>query len=448
MKTNSQHTYFFIGIGGVGMSALARLCYNLRHVVYGYDRYPSDITKALITEGIKVIYDDSLDALPDFLFKKHVRVIYSSAIALSHPQLMFYIKQGNIVMKRSKFLALLCKNKTTLAVAGTHGKTTTCLILTHIFLKTKRSFTSLIGGFLENNPSNLIKTGLDTFIVEADEYDRSFLQLYPTFACITSIDPDHLDVYKTKKEFINAFIKFSNQVDNELVFSHGLPFNGITFGIDVSADYRATNLKKVKYGYRFDLNTPDDKFNDVCLNLIGRHNVMNTIAAIAMAEQAGINASDFISTLENFPGVYRRMNIYQLNDSIIIDDYAHHPSEIQSIYNTIRNFYPSYKNCVVFQPHLYSRTRDFMKEFSLVLSMFDEVILLDIYPAREKPIEGINSKILLDNISQTKKRLIEKTKINSVIQESEPKIFAILGAGDIGNEVKKLNLEKLKIEKE
>ena len=205
-------------------------------------------------------------------------------------------------------------------------------------MKTKKSFTSLIGGFLKNNPSNLIKTGLDTFIVEADEFDRSFLQLYPTFACITSIDPDHLDVYKTKKEFVNAFIEFSNQVDNELIFSHGLPFNGITFGIDVSADYRVTNLKKVKDGYRFDLNTPDNKFNDVYLNLIGRHNVMNTIAAIAMAEQAGLKTSDFISTLENFPGVYRRMNIYQLNDSIIIDDYAHHPSEIQSIYNTIKTF--------------------------------------------------------------------------------------------------------------
>ena len=253
-----------------------------------------------------------------------------------------------------------------------------------------------------------------------------------------------MDVYKTKKEFVNAFIEFSNQVDNELIFSHGLPFNGITFGIDVSADYRVTNLKKVKYGYRFDLNTPDNKFNDVCLNLIGRHNVMNTIAAIAMAEQAGLKTSDFISTLENFPGVYRRMNIYQLNDSIIIDDYAHHPSEIQSIYNTIKNFYPTYKNCVVFQPHLYSRTKDFMNEFSMILSKFDEVILLDIYPAREKPIEGINSKILLDSISQTKKRLIKKTKINSVIQESEPKIFAILGAGDIGLEVKKLNLEKIK----
>ena len=171
---------------------------------------------------------------------------------------------------------------------------------------------------------------------------------------------------------------------------------------------------------------------------------MNTIAAIAMAEQAGLKTSDFISTLENFPGVYRRMNIYQLNDSIIIDDYAHHPSEIQSIYNTIKNFYPTYKNCVVFQPHLYSRTKDFMNEFSMILSKFDEVILLDIYPAREKPIEGINSKILLDSISQTKKRLIKKTKINSVIQESEPKIFAILGAGDIGLEVKKLNLEKIK----
>ena len=287
------------------------------------------------------------------------------------------------------------------------------MILTHFFSETKQLFTSLIGGFFNGNKSNLIKTGSDTFIVEADEFDRSFLQLYPTFACITSIEPDHLDIYTTKKEFLKAFIQFSNQVDKELIFSHGLPFNGITFGIDVSADYQATKLKKTKYGYRFDLKTPYDKYKDVYLNLIGRHNVSNAIAAIAIAEQSGLNASEFLHTLENFPGVYRRMNIYRWNESIIIDDYAHHPSEIQSVYNTIKSFYPLYKNCVVFQPHLYSRTRDFMKEFSMVLSMFDEVILLDIYPAREIPIEGINSKTLLNNISQKKKAFISKTKIKS-----------------------------------
>ena len=221
-------------------------------------------------------------------------------------------------------------------------------------MKTKKLFTSLIGGFFKNNKSNLIKTGLDTFIVEADEYDRSFLQLYPTFACITSIDPDHLDIYKTKKEFVNAFIQFSNQVDNELIFSHGLPFNGITFGIDVSCDYRVKKLKKVKYGYRFDLKTPNETYNDVYLNLIGRHNVSNAIAAIAIAEQSGLNASEFISTLENFPGVYRRMNIYKWNDSIIIDDYAHHPSEIQSVYNTIKTFIRYVKTVLSFN-HIYIR---------------------------------------------------------------------------------------------
>ena len=440
MKSNSINTYFFIGIGGVGMSALARFCFHFGHKVYGHDKAQSDITNALTREGIRIIYDQSINALPKFLLSQDIKVVYSAAIELNHSQLSFFLRQGNEVMKRSEFLASLCNDKKTLAVAGTHGKTTTSLILTHFFSETEQLFTSLTGGFLNGNDSNLIKTGSETFIVEADEYDRSFLQLYPTLACITSIEPDHLDIYKTKNEFLKAFIQFSNQVDEELIISYGLPFNGLTFGIDVSADYQATKLKRTKLGYRFDLNTPYDKYKDIYLNLIGSHNVSNALAAIAIAEQSGLSANEFLDTLENFPGVYRRMNIYRWNESIIIDDYAHHPSEIQSVYNTIRSFYPTYQNCVIFQPHLYSRTRDFMKEFSRVLSMFDEVILLDIYPAREIPIEGINSKTLLNNISTRKKRFMSKTKIKSALEESDAKIFAILGAGDIGLEFKNLNL--------
>ena len=440
MKSNSINTYFFIGIGGVGMSALARFCFHYGHNVYGHDKTQSDITNALTREGIRIIYDESINALPKLLLSQDIKVVYSAAIELNHSQLSFFLRQGNEVMKRSEFLASLCNDKKTLAVAGTHGKTTTSLILTHFFSETEQLFTSLTGGFLNGNDSNLIKTGSETFIVEADEYDRSFLQLYPTLACITSIEPDHLDIYRTKNEFLKAFIQFSNQVDKELIISHGLPFNGLTFGIDVSADYQATELKRTKLGYRFDLKTPYDKYKDIYLNLIGSHNVSNALAAIAIAEQSGLSANEFLDTLENFPGVYRRMNIYRWNDSIIIDDYAHHPSEIQSVYNTIRSFYPTYQNCVIFQPHLYSRTRDFMKEFSRVLSMFDEVILLDIYPAREIPIEGINSKTLLNNISTRKKRFMSKTKIKSALEESDAKIFAILGAGDIGLEFKNLNL--------
>lgn len=440
MKSNSINTYFFIGIGGVGMSALARFCFHYGHKVYGHDKAQSDITNALTREGVRIIYDESINALPKFLLSHDTKVVYSAAIELNHSQLSFFLRQGNEVMKRSEFLASLCNDKKTLAVAGTHGKTTTSLILTHFFSETEQLFTSLTGGFLNGNDSNLIKTGSETFIVEADEYDRSFLQLYPTLACITSIEPDHLDIYRTKNEFLKAFIQFSNQVDKELIISHGLPFNGLTFGIDVSADYQATKLKRTKLGYRFDLKTPYDKYKDIYLNLIGSHNVSNALAAIAIAEQSGLSANEFLDTLENFPGVYRRMNIYRWNESIIIDDYAHHPSEIKSVYNTIRSFYPRYQNCVIFQPHLYSRTRDFMKEFSRVLSMFDEVILLDIYPAREIPIKGINSKTLLNNISTRKKRFMSKTEIKSALEESDAKIFAILGAGDIGLEFKNLNL--------
>ena len=224
MKSNSINTYFFIGIGGVGMSALARFCFHSGHKVYGHDKTRSDITNALICEGIQIFYKDSLNALPKFLLSEDIKVVYSAAIEFNHLQLSFYLKQGNVVMKRSEFLASLCNNKKTLAIAGTHGKTTTSLILTHFFSETKQLFTSLIGGFFNGNKSNLIKTGSDIFIVEADEYDRSFLQLYPTLACITSIEPDHLDIYTTKKEFLKAFIQFSSQVEKELIVSHGLPF--------------------------------------------------------------------------------------------------------------------------------------------------------------------------------------------------------------------------------
>ena len=294
MKSNSINTYFFIGIGGVGMSALARFCFHYGHKVYGHDKAQSDITNALIREGIRIIYDESINALPKFLLSQDIKVVYSAAIELDHSQLSFFLRQGNEVMKRSEFLASLCNDKKTLAVAGTHGKTTTSLILTHFFSETEQLFTSLTGGFLNGNDSNLIKTGSETFIVEADEYDRSFLQLYPTLACITSIEPDHLDIYRTKNEFLKAFIQFSNQVDKELIISHGLPFNGLTFGIDVSADYQATKLKRTKLGYRFDLKTPYDNYKDIYLNLIGSHNVSNALAAIAIAEQSGLSANEFL----------------------------------------------------------------------------------------------------------------------------------------------------------
>ena len=441
MIKKSQEIYYYIGIGGVGMSSLARFCFSNGHQVYGYDKVCSATTKNLTDLGIKITYDSSILALPKKLLSKEVKIIYTPAIKLNHPQLEFYSKQGNQILKRAEFLSKICENKKTLAIAGTHGKTTTTSILTHIFSKTNQSFTSFMGGFFRNKDSNFIKTGLDNFIVEADEYDRSFLKLHPTIACITSVDPDHLDVYETKEAFIEAFEKFSKQVDNKLIVAFGIPISGITYGIDVEADYVARNLILTEKGYSFDLISPNEIFKGINFNQIGRHNLLNALGAIAVANQSGIDIKKILPALENFPGIYRRMNLYSWRNSIIIDDYAHHPKEIESVLNTIRSFYPNKKNCVIFQPHLFSRTKDFMKEFCSVLNRFDEIVLLDIFPAREEAIENINACTLLEGIKNHQKRLIEKKQIKSVLESSQAEVFTFLGAGDIGEEITKLKSE-------
>lgn len=441
MITKQKNIFYFIGIGGVGMSALARLCLNEGCEVYGYDKTSSDITEQLIKSGIKIIFDDSVKALQNLLLSTDVQIVYSAAIPDFHPQLVFLKKQGNNVIKRAEFLAKVCINKKTLAVAGTHGKTTTSSILTHIFSKTNQSFISVMGGFFNNDSSNLIQTGSESIIVEADEYDRSFLHLNPTIACITSVEADHLDIYESEDIFLEAFVQFSKKVSNELIVAYGLPISGLTYGIEVAADYKAFNLKITEKGYRFDLTTPNREFKDIFFNQMGIHNVSNALGAVAMADRAGIDINKSLLALESFPGVYRRMNLYRWRDIVIIDDYAHHPSEIDSVFKTIKTFYPKQKNCVVFQPHLFSRTRDFMNDFKTTLSKFDEVILMDIYPAREEPIKGVNAKILFDGISHTNKEYIEKNQIKKILKSSNADVFALLGAGDIGEEIKKLKRE-------
>lgn len=432
------HIYYFIGIGGVGMSALARLCNTPENRIFGYDKTPSETTLKLLDEGISVSYNAAVSALPELLLDPEVKVIYTPAIPSDHPQLEYYQAQGNDVRKRAKLLADLCFGKKTIAVAGTHGKTTTSSILTHIFSQTNQKFTSVMGGFFNDDLSNVVQTGNETFIVEADEYDRSFLNLHPSLACITSIEADHLDVYETETNLVNAFEQFSNQVDQELVVAYGLPISGITYGIYVAADYKATNLKETETGYRFDLSTPKGEYKNVVFNQMGSHNVCNALGAIALADQAGLKMEKILPALMNFPGVYRRMNVFKWDNRIIIDDYAHHPTEIKTVLETLKSYYPTKKNCVIFQPHLFSRTRDFMNEFIEVLRGFDEVVLMEIYPARERPIPGIDAQSLLDAIPCSSKKCIHKTELKETILSSSAKVFALLGAGDIGVEIKQL----------
>ena len=440
MNNKSTHSYYFIGIGGMGMSALARLCLIKGHRVFGYDETPSQIINDLILEGAQVIYDLSPEALPSEVLDKNIEVVYTAAISRDHPQLKYFFAQGNNVRKRSVFLAELTSKIKTLAISGTHGKTTTSAFLTHIFSETSQEFTSVMGGFFKNQKSNLIVEGSDFMIVEADEYDRSFLQLHPSIACITSMDADHLDIYETNSSFSEAFIKFSSQVSQALVVAYGLPIKGITYGIDVPADYRVENIIKNKFGYNFNIITPLRTYENVYLNQLGLHNILNALCAIAMADQIGVFTENSIKALTTFPGVQRRMNLMKYGDAIIIDDYAHHPREIENVLNTLKGFYPEHKNCVIFQPHLFTRTQDFMNEFALVLSEFDEVVLLDIYPARELPISGISAQVLLDKLNHSNKKLILKSAIKESIDNSNAGLFAFLGAGDIGLEVEKLKI--------
>ena len=440
MNNKSLQSYYFIGIGGMGMSALARLCLIKGHRVFGYDVTPSQIINDLISEGAQVIYDLSFEALPSVLRDKNIEVVYTAAISRDHPQLKYFFAQGNNVRKRAVFLAELTSKIKTLAISGTHGKTTTSAFLTHIFSETSQEFTSIMGGFFKNQKSNLIVEGSDFMIVEADEYDRSFLQLHPSIACITSMDADHLDIYETNSSFSEAFIKFSSQVSQALVVAYGLPIKGITYGIDVPADYRVENIIKNKFGYNFNIITPLRTYENVYLNQLGLHNILNALCAIAMADQIGVFTENSIKALTTFPGVQRRMNLMKYGDAIIIDDYAHHPREIENVLNTLKGFYPEHKNCVIFQPHLFSRTQDFMNEFALVLSEFDEVVLLDIYPARELPISGISAQVLLDKLNHSNKKLILKSAIKESIDNSNAGLFAFLGAGDIGLEVEKLKI--------
>ena len=440
MNNKSLHSYYFIGIGGMGMSALARLCLIKGHRVFGYDVTPSQIINDLISDGAQVIYDLSFEALPSLLRDKNIEVVYTAAISRDHPQLKYFFAQGNNVRKRAVFLAELTSKIKTLAISGTHGKTTTSAFLTHIFSETSQEFTSIMGGFFKNQKSNLIVEGSDFMIVEADEYDRSFLQLHPSIACITSMDADHLDIYETNSSFSEAFIKFSSQVSQALVVAYGLPIKGITYGIDVPADYRVENIIKNKFGYNFNIITPLRTYENVYLNQLGLHNILNALCAIAMADQIGVFTENSIKALTTFPGVQRRMNLMKYGDAIIIDDYAHHPREIENVLNTLKGFYPEHKNCVIFQPHLFSRTQDFMNEFALVLSEFDEVVLLDIYPARELPISGISAQVLLDKLNHSNKKLILKSAIKESIDNSNAGLFAFLGAGDIGLEVEKLKI--------
>ena len=433
MKTldHISHIYF-LGIGGIGMSALARYFQAAGKKVAGYDKTPSQITKSLEELGIVISYQDAAEAIPtEFKTSEKTLVVYTPAVPKAHKAYQFYLAEGFQIKKRAEVLGWLTQEKFCLAVAGTHGKTTTSAMLGHLMAFCKLPVTAFLGGIAENYQSNLIQHGEEIVVVEADEFDRSFMQLYPNIAAITSMDADHLDIYGDAEALHKSFRDFAAQVkeDGVLFVKNGLPLDGITVGIEDDSVYAALNIKIENGAYHFDLKHPDGLIEDLVLNLPGRHNLSNATTALAMALHYGCPADKLAKALFAFKGVNRRFT-YRIKkeNEVLIDDYAHHPAEINAVHSAVREMYPNKRVLAVFQPHLFSRTRDFMEEFAASLAQFDELLLLDIYPAREEPIEGITSEKLLELIPLTRKEVISKAQLEEKLQASKATIKVMMGA--------------------
>ena len=440
MNINNIHNVYFIGIGGIGMSALARYFVANGKIVAGYDKTKTDITEALVDLGVKVHFEDSVNNITaPFLNAETTLVIYTPAVPKDHKELNYFKNNNYEVLKRSTVLGEITKNTFCLAVAGTHGKTTTTSILGHLLYQSNVEVTAFLGGISENYNSNFILNGTKVTVVEADEFDRSFLTLSPDMACITSMDADHLDIYGEADELKKSFVEFSKKIkpNGKLFVKSGLPIKGITYGIEDDSDYSVQNIKIINGSYEFDVKTPTQTLHNFKFNLPGRHNLSNALIALAMSVEYGIPQQQLATALASYKGVKRRFT-YQIktDDLVFIDDYAHHPEEINAVHQAVREMYPNKKVLAIFQPHLFSRTRDFADDFAKSLSQFDDILLLDIYPARELPISGINSEWLLTKIKNNNKKLIQKSELISSIKQSNAQVILTIGAGDIGEEVK------------
>ena len=417
MNLKDIDNVFFIGIGGIGMSALARYFKYIDKKVVGYDKTPSPITDELIESEIFVHFRDEVHLIPD-LFKnpENTLVVYTPAVPNSHAQLQYFKRNGFEVKKRSEVLGIITKDTFCFAVAGTHGKTTTSCILAHLLKETGTPLVAFLGGISEDFNSNFVLEGTSHSVVEADEFDRSFLQLSPNVACVTSMDADHLDIYGTSDELHQSFRDFVAKIKpaGKLFVRKGLPLEGHTYGIEDGSDYCIENISIEHGTYIFDLITPSEVVKQVRFNKPGRHNLLNGLAAFAMAMQAGSPPHRLAEALGTFKGVQRRFS-YQIKeeDFVFIDDYAHHPTEINAVYEAIREMHPKEEVIAVFQPHLFSRTQDFGDDFAKSLSNFDVIFLLEIYPAREEPIPGINSTWLLDKIQNPRKKIDFKIRFDS-----------------------------------
>ena len=447
---------YFVGIGGIGMSAIARFFLHNGSEVFGYDKTETELTKQLVAEGMHIHYIDDVRFIPDGI----EFVVYTPAIPSDHSELIYFQKNGFTLMKRSEVLGLISREKFCLAVAGTHGKTTTTCLLTHLLIEGGLDPSAFLGGVSLSLGSNFVQGNSDYVVVEADEYDRSFLRLSPNIAVINSLDPDHLDIYGDEKNFRQGFFDFMKKVKpgGIILYNYKLritnyefqnknqptnrptdqPTNRLSFGIS-RGDYRAVKVRVEKGCFVFDFKSPMGEIKNIKTMLPGRHNIENATVAIAVAKILGVSDENIVKAMANFKGIRRRFETIfkdELHQRIYIDDYAHHPAELEAAINAARELFPKNKLMGIFQPHLFTRTRDFQTGFISALNKLDELVLLDIYPAREKPIEGVTSEILFQGLTIPKQlvtKIAFKEKLSGWLKKLPHSNFTLmtLGAGDI-----------------
>ncbi|MCR6639344.1 MAG: UDP-N-acetylmuramate--L-alanine ligase [Sporocytophaga sp.] len=443
MKLEKFNNVYFIGIGGIGMSALARWFRGSGYHVAGYDRTRTTLTEQLEAEGMLIHYEDDVKLVP-LNFMNDALIVYTPAIPADHKELNYFKAQGRKLWKRSEILGKVTEEVFTVAVAGTHGKTTTSSMIAHILKYAGKNVFAFVGGITQNYKSNLLvgdkSAGEQIMVVEADEYDRSFLRLSPAITVITAMDPDHLDIYKDEADFVDTFNQFAGQVkSNGVVFAQGnCPVRKLdnsrtlNFYGEAGSDFSPFNKRIEKGYYIYDLKTPAGTITNIALGVPGDHNVQNSIAAFAVGLQLGIPAETIKSALKEYKGVKRRFDyIYRSEKITYIDDYAHHPTEIKAFLSAVKEVYKDKKVTAIFQPHLFSRTRDFMDGFAESLAIPDALILLEIYPARELPIPGITSSVLLDKVNLTEKKVVAKSDLMKTLESTETDILVTIGAGDI-----------------
>ena len=443
---------YFLGIGGIGMSALARYFKACGLTTAGYDKTSTTLTDELRDEGMLIHFTDSVAEIPgeyqDQKRKNETLVVLTPAIPRDHTELNYFTSNNYTILKRSQVLGLITENQKTFAVAGTHGKTTTSSILAHILKDTGMNVTAFLGGISVNYDTNFIQGEPNSpkhiIVVEADEFDRSFLTLHPEKAIITSMDADHLDIYGNAEEMQQSYRQFASQVQKTLVIREGLDIhvphrNILHYSIDGHTPYKATHVRVRDGRYQFDLVTPGYVLTGLSLGLPGRHNIENAVAASAIALESGVDPLSLSDALESYTGVQRRFEVrINTSDLVYIDDYAHHPAELRAAILSARELFPGRKLTGVFQPHLYSRTRDFAEEFAESLDLLDELFMLEIYPAREVPIPGITARTILDLMQLADKKIVSPEELIAAFRMHKPDVVMTLGAGDIDRLVEPL----------